>query len=293
MLSEPREHILALVSGLPRGERERCYLVMLQVHVDDSGSSQSDEVFVLGGLIASVDQWLAFTDAWKASLDRDDLAYFKTTEARMMEGEFSRGKGWNRGLIDQKIDELAAVAAEHAQYSIHVTMRWADFNAHVKVATDSSAVLGPEWNNPYFICFYTLAARFARFLNDSKMNVDREFIFDEQGAVGKRAAEIVAGLQSNPIISQGFGGIPSFRNDKKVRPLQAADLYAWNVHDYVARGEIVPSNLISAKRTLFSLPSIRFAIRGDILADLRANLFANAIMQETLYRQHGLEPPER
>ena len=244
---------------------------------------------MLAGFAAAVDDWLAFTDGWKASLDRDGLAYFKASEANRMDGEFRRG--WNRSLIEQKTDELATIAAKYVKYRLHVVLSWADYNSYIGTVRSATGLIGSEWDNPYFICFYSLAARFARFQSDNKLEVDKEFIFDEQGKVGENAADIIKGLKANPIIVKGFGGIPSFKSDKKVQPLQTADLFAWNVRDYILGDSPVPKTNISVKRTLFDIPpAVSFRIGRDMLMTVRADLLAAGFMIESAFRDYGLIP---
>jgi hypothetical protein len=260
---------------------------MLQIFADDSGSSPNDTYFVLGGLVSTVSRWEAFKVEWNASLDHDGLEYFKASEANSLEGAFKRG--WNHRLADQKMDELGEIAAKHAQLRIHAILRWADFNTWVKSVT--SSVTGAEWTNPYFLCFFTLAARFARYCHENNIDEEREFVFDEQGKTGEHSANIIRGLQANKIIMGGFGAVPRFESDKKLLPLQAADLYAWNMRDYMTRGKVVPENQVSTKKTLFGLPAIDFVLTPDLLADTRAHLLAARIRVENLYDKYGFVAP--
>jgi hypothetical protein len=99
---------------------------MLQIFIDDSGSSPNYKYFVLGGLATTNDRWFLFSDEWKSGLRQPPgISYFKASEANAMRGEF--GKGWNRGLIDQKAYELAQIATRHAQYCVHSVIRWSDY----------------------------------------------------------------------------------------------------------------------------------------------------------------------
>ena len=127
---------------------------MLQVFIDDSGSEPSGSAFVLAGLIATNDRWDEFVPQWNACLKQDQpISYFKASEAHNLLGEFQRG--WTRRLIDQRVTELADIAAKHAQYRIHCVMPWSDFDTYLRDIGESlKAPYDLGFRNPYMVLFF-------------------------------------------------------------------------------------------------------------------------------------------
>ncbi len=253
---------------------------VLQIFIDDSGSSPNDKYFVLGGLAASANQWLLFSEEWKSALSQPPgISYFKTSEANAMRGEF--GHGWNRRLIDQKVDELAQIATRYAQYCVHSVIRWSDY---VKFFGDFKKHYQgeqfKEWANPYFLCMYALAACLTRYSKKNHIDPIWKIVVDEHGSIGRIANDVFAAIRE-PAIHQALGGIPSFDDDRKVLPLQAADLYAWHLHDFCVRNGLKDRDP-HIKRALFGIPEIGIFFQDETLLEIRAKLFeAAALMSST------------
>jgi hypothetical protein len=58
--------------------------------VDDSKDSQQSRMFVCAGWIAEREIWLDFSKRWNARLQGDGISYFKTSEYKMLNGQFER-----------------------------------------------------------------------------------------------------------------------------------------------------------------------------------------------------------
>lgn len=253
----------------------RCWLIMLQAFIDDSGSEPSGSIFVLGGLISTVDRWIEFESEWDACLKREPgIAYFKAKEAHGRKGQFERG--WTRPLIDQRVTELADIAARHAQYRIHCVMPWGDFNTYLKDIGESlKAPYDMGFRNPYMVLFFCVVFAINSYRKKVGIDSECEFIFDEQGKVGKFAAEVYRILQDSPELRSRLDGLPKFEDDKRVIPLQAADLYAWNVHD-ACLSEEGQDRYGHIKKGLASLPLIELVINEKYLAAMRGTLLHSA-----------------
>lgn len=218
----PADSVLSLVSGLPSNLREKQWMLTIQAFIDDSGSDGQSPAYVLAGFLATAGKWSKFTDVWVDKLKAGNLDYCKMNEAMHLKGQFE--SGWTLPLRDQKILELADVIAEHASLKIGVSLHTQTYNEFV-------AELAPalEYRDPYFLCYYVLIHRLNTFLMHLGEEVDCDVIFDEQGAIGANAAfwfdrmkELSAEMGRPLLINR-----PYFRDDKKFRPLQAADMFAW------------------------------------------------------------------
>jgi hypothetical protein len=197
-------------------------MVMLQAYVDDSGSSQRDHTFVLGGFVSTVDDWKRFSGAWKKALDaKPTIAYFKANQAILGRGEF---KGWTDAEVAAKVRSLVTVVKCHVMVRVHCWMAWEDYKGF------KGAFL-PEVDDPYFQLFYRLIYAVAGFQVQYHWDTPTDFGFDDQGKLGEDTLRwyAIARQILSPAFKRVLGDTPSFEDDKEVLPLQAADLYAWSV----------------------------------------------------------------
>ena len=220
----PSAHYVdALVSGLPTAVRGSRFLMILQAFIDDSKTNARRplRVFTLGGLVASVDAWKAFSDEWSAKLQEPPgLDYFKLSQALSMRDQFDGGRGWTVELRNERVLDLAKIARRHALFGIGCALNQSLYEEFV-------ATFSPfrDLKDPYFLCFYQIvdAITAARSLYPDATGLD--YIFDEQGDAGLRAVEFwkrMKAMRKDELL----GSTPVHRDDKCFKPLQAADLYA-------------------------------------------------------------------
>lgn len=258
-VSRAAEQIWALVSGLPRGERERREFMVLQAFIDDSGNEPTDPVYVLAGFVADSLAWAKFSDEWQAALDEPPrLAYFKMKEAERLQDEFDRRKGWNEKLRDDRLITFCRIIQKHAIYRVHVSLQHADFIKHIKSL--ETPIRRSVSNHPYYLLFHhlilTVAAVRLSFGASGKVN----FIFDEQGSLGDDAVHYWNNFMVHALRSSGtdftphIGTRPKFENEKEFKPLQAADLYAWQLH----------RNIVDNLGSIIVLPRIPLALLNFI-----------------------------
>jgi hypothetical protein len=280
--SAPSDYIEALVSGLPSAERRGHRFMVIQTgYFDDSGSHAASQYYVLAGFVAPVSDWNLVADEWAGTINEEGLAYFKMSHAMAMDGQFRRG--WTIPLRDQLILKLVNIIEKIDPPRVECYLRREDFDTFVK-----DIVGGSAFNDPYFILFYQLILSVA-VANGIDWNSDCDFIFDEQGKLGTDAVERwnwvkanIDGLQG-PGISENLGSPPTFRNDIKVRPLQAADMFAWLVRDALTKGR---SNMEEISRVAIGHLEGRNILRIDVNRDLLMKLGASFLVNRARLRGH-------
>jgi hypothetical protein len=228
------DQVWAMVSGLPSGKRKRRLLMVLQAYIDDSGSEPQSPVFVLAGFVASATQWAAFSNDWQDVLDQEPkLAYFKATQAERLQDEFDRRKGWTSAKRKDRIISLARVIRKHIPEKFFVAVGNRQFSKYmkgIKVPRNYHAV-----DTPYFMLFYHIILCISAFHSLYRAIEPCDFIFDDQGSVGKQALswwdffKVHAKHGATFDFSPFLGSPPCFKDDKVFLPLQAADLFAWHV----------------------------------------------------------------
>jgi Protein of unknown function (DUF3800) len=246
-------------------------MVMQTGYFDDSGSHAASEYYVLAGFVAPVSDWKTISEKWAKALSDEGLQYFKMREAMALDGEFK--SGWTAPLCNQLILKLIAIIEEFDPSRIECFLKRSDFDDYVR-----GIVGGSAFNDPYFVLFYHLILSVA-VNKDLGWNSNCDFIFDDQGKLGTDALkrwnwvkENIEGLQG-PGIIQNLGSPPTFCDDVKVRPLQAADMFAWLLRDcLIKRGENMEEISLAAIKTLEGRKILRINITKDLLMKLGASL---------------------
>jgi hypothetical protein len=176
-------------------------------------------VAVLAGWMAPVTVWAPFSDDWDAALRMSPrIDYFKWKEWRGLDGEFN-GISEPRAL--EKLKLLVGVIVEHEPLGVASVM---SNKLYREIFHDS-----PDrfLRQPYFLSFYSVVVDLVEYAASHFPGQSIDFCFDIQpgqmeAAVGswERLREVApAGMK------QIIGGV-GFRDDTRVRPLQAADLNA-------------------------------------------------------------------
>ena len=212
--------------------------MLLQGYFDDSGSHGGDGLYVIGGFLAPDVSWARFIAEWQQALAKEPaIDYFKMSEAISLRGQFER---WPAALRDQRVFELAEVTEKHAVARISAMVYKQDFDAHIKGASPWR-----ELDSPYFLLYnqiVVLTINFIRELGKRSLDISEaklEFIFDDQGSLGKDAVSWWEVLKQAlaPEHVQLLVQQPSFGSDKRQLPLQAADLLAWSVRHVIGGGK--------------------------------------------------------
>jgi Protein of unknown function (DUF3800) len=203
------------------GEREQ--LVMLQAHVDDSGSEPGSSVFVLAGYVLPAAAWADFSDHWIEELRRDrPISHLHMSET----GQHTKGDflGWKVDEIEQKLLSLALLISSYHPIALICHARWDEFSKFTSGSSNASLI-----GNPYKVLFYEIIRMMfgCGVINNEPQSVD--FVFDGHGPVGAEAVDWYYDTKRSfpPEARPCFGSAPVFRDDKLVVPLQAADMLAW------------------------------------------------------------------
>ena len=202
---------------------------MLKCFFDDSGSDpQSDGVFVLAGYLMPEPWWEDFAEKWYAQLQRDyRIGYCRMADAHAGEGEFA---GMDSIFRQRKVKDLALVVRECSPLAISAQMSWKDYS--VAVTGKVPGIL----ENPYAVLFFDLLSGVSH-LQAMVYKVTKshyppiEFVFDVQNEAEAKCAEWYRELRK--IVPEPHRSIiantPSFKDDRNLVPLQAADMLAWHL----------------------------------------------------------------
>jgi len=276
------EYVWALVAGFPRAQREQRLLMILQAHIDDSGSEPDSPLFVLAGFVARAADWAKFSDEWRAALDQPPrLEYFKMKEAHSMRGQFDRRHGWNEAKRDDRLITFTRLIRKYAIARIHGSMWHADFNACVKSLPVPERKFATD--HPYWLLFMRLVLTLSVFGHRIGINDPCEFICDEQGGISEEILawwptfkKMVAdtATPSGSDLPPRIGTHPIFRDDKKFLPLQAADLYAWQLRRVFTRSRVLVTPPSAALVSLVTVPELGWNFSQEEMRRMHDHLLA-------------------
>ena len=196
---------------------------MLKAFVDDS---RENPVFLLGGYVAPAEMWAVFSERWREVLEIPPrLNYLKMKEACACRGEF---EGWSEQRRDERLTLLHDVIEECASAAFVLAF---DSNKFKK-AFAPLGKLGKKNLNPYYFATSRLMVSLAQSQEELGLQGPIKFIFDDQLTEERHVVEAwdwawTVAKPDPPNLRDIIGGAPSFEDDKRSLPLQAADMIAW------------------------------------------------------------------
>lgn len=221
--SRPSAPIRALTSGYASPHREEKPLAFLQALIDDSASEIADRRLFMAGYVNRAEIWSSFADAWAEELNaKPSIEYLKMVEATNLRGQF---KGWQEDARDEKLRKLARKICCFDSLSF-------DFSISRKAYYQDVRPVAPRGlGNPYFPCALSVISGIARFINDQKISLPIDMIFDEQLGVSDDIDFFFEYVREH--LPKGARSLinarPIFRDDKLFLPLQAADMLVWRI----------------------------------------------------------------
>jgi len=200
--------------------------------IDDSGSGEGKDrgnIFALAGFVACPKQWDQFSRKWQKVCDREPKTPdFKMQKAvRLLNDDGS--VFWTEAQRNARIKQLVRLTKRTVQFRVESLLAWPNYDLVVK------GRVPPEFDNPYFLCFYNVILSAAAFMEKTNIEGTVDWVFDDQGRIGKNANKWYEFITANitPQIRGRLGTKPIFRHDKSMLPLKAADLYAWQIRRHL------------------------------------------------------------
>ena len=200
---------------------------MFTAYFDASGDDHSQLALAVCGFIAHAGAWIDWEQEWLERLRRDGLDYFHRTELH----------GWEPTKLSRLIEDLSQIIRDHVARKIGISI----LNEHLKeVMTNEER---KEWRvKSYSVAGRTAAVEARLWASTDGLRIP-ELVF-EKGDVG-------SGDLKHLLESQGYPS-PVFKPKKKqinrksglpmepAIPLQAADLYAYEVFHRTRRFQETP-----------------------------------------------------
>jgi hypothetical protein len=244
----------------------------LNAFIDDSGSGEGKDrgnIFVLAGFVACPKQWDQFSRKWQKICDREPKTPdFKMQKAvRLLNDDGS--VFWTEAQRDARIKQLVRLAKRTVQFRVESLLAWPNYDLVVK------GRVPPEFDNPYFLCFYNVILSAAAFMEKANVEGTVDWVFDDQGRIGKNANKWYEFIMANiaPQTRSRLGTKPIFRHDKSMLPLKAADLYAWQIRRHLDKEQPAGIDHNEYLDVLVAqIYGVSSVIEGDHLEEFVANI---------------------
>jgi hypothetical protein len=242
--------VWALVCGLPPGKRERRLIMVLKAFFD--GSTEAGEALIFAGYMASVETWAKFSEDWSELL----------AVSPSINPPFKM-KSFSRNLDRAEIQYQAIARAGLAGIGCAIPIR-----PLVKVADEIG--LPKKWKNPYYLAWRIIITEAIRGANILGSQEPIEFIFDDQNDKVRIIESWDRYYQSMPgDIRERVRGIPGFKKDDDLAPLQAADLIAWWGRKQYLKDKSRMKDLFPGKWTNYKDPTLLFSpLSESVIRDI-------------------------
>jgi hypothetical protein len=202
---------------------------MLAAYFDDSGTHEQSDIVLVAGIFGTEGRMDSLDRNWKRHLDRPlcgrkhRLRRFHATDCNASQGEFS---GWTRTETDYFCHQLRMVIIESGVAACGIACSRKDYDE--LVTGDIRAVLG----NPEVMCINQCFVQSIGWVQDNSFDPKMTLVFDSRPSPVKRYVGTVYDAFSRhvqpPPELTGYAFLSSY----DVRPLQAADMIAWELYQH-------------------------------------------------------------
>jgi hypothetical protein len=203
---------------------------MLTAYFDDSGTRAGSNITLLAGLSGNAYQWDYFNSLWKQALDapldgtKPRLRRFHMFDCYGSRQEFT---GWSRTEAEHFVQQLANIIFKCGLWgcATAVTAKTREKDAAAVARRGSDDAEGGAVRNSFY-----LTLDWAR----TSAAYDREiaFVFEDRPE-RREEYQTAYNVFSDDVRAAGAPPVPAsltFANAGTVLPLQAADLFAWEVY---------------------------------------------------------------
>jgi len=197
---------------------------VLIAYFDESGSKDTP-IITMAGYLSDEHKWERFEREWRKSLKEHGAKYLHMKEFAQSRGEFEGWPEWKRKALVKK---LAWVIKSSVIFRVGVIVPCADYRETVGAANPRDTRRTAFW-----CCFLSCISAILVYCEKHRINDDIGLVFDENSESSQHANGFYSSLKELPEIKnrQQLASL-SFADDKKVTPLQAADLLAYELNKY-------------------------------------------------------------
>lgn len=196
---------------------------MVETYFDESGSHENSPVLCVAGYIIEKDACIILDDEWEKALTKFDLPFFRMSACANGTYPFKHLSMDDRIAVEK---ELIAIMKANVSYGIAVTVEPKMYDAIMPAAPDLA--IG---DSAYTFCARTCLTAVKVWAREQKYQGDIAYFFESGHRSQSHANALMNEVFKEPSLKEEYRYVShTFADKKKVRPLQAADLIAWQWH---------------------------------------------------------------
>ena len=207
---------------------------MYEAYLDDSGTNTQSAIAIAGCYVSTEAGWRKFTKEWDQARDEEGFDVF-----HMAEFLAPRDQGhepwcnWDDAKRDRVYRRLAGIINDNKRIGIGVAVPKSVYNSVPQRIRDHYG------NEHYTFAVRMCLMQISEWRAKSLISLPMQYIFDWETPGSPKHAEISA-MMSNvherlrPLFGLDAGGF-SFQRRQFSKPLQAADILAWQMNRYIPR----------------------------------------------------------
>jgi len=232
-------------------------VALFEAYFDESGSHDGSPVLCLAGYLFDKEGCLELDSEWKVVLDEYSLPYFRMSACA--QGNYPFDKLSKQQRIDCET-KLIHIIKRHMRYGVTVTVNEADYLRW----------MAPEFpfGSAYTWCCYMCLVAIGGWIKKANFQGEVAYFFEARHRNQKEANAVMAGILELPELK--YHSHTFLR--KEVRPLQAADLLAWQAATQRKR---LDKGITTPRKDFFVLVSEKTYTRHgnkDVFDDYRERL---------------------
>jgi hypothetical protein len=217
------ELLARLVEVLAPGERD--LVAFLECYFDESGSHDGSPALCVAGYLFEKEHCKALDLGWKAVLDQYKLPFFHMTDCAHNQWPFDH---LSRDECIEAEKAMIALINEHAELGVAIAVNEQDY----------WHLFGPNspGGSPYSFCCWQVLAGIRNWIQKNNFEGEISYFFEAGHASQSEANRIMSRIFTDPGLRAGYHyASHSFVDKEKLRPLQTADILAWQWHTQMKR----------------------------------------------------------
>ena len=210
-----------------------------EVYFDDSGTDGTNEIAVAACYVSSKEQWNEFNRNWKEILEEEHFDHFHMAEfVAKPEAGHKPFCDWSNEKKKRVYSRLAATINIRVRHGFAIAVPKKSFDAYVLQEFKEEYA-----ENHYVWAVKSLFGILEEWRKKYRIVVPMQYVFDG-GSLGDRQLMEIWMRYSQEEEARTRYGLAEydgvlFQSKKVFRPLQAADILAWQMHNHM-RKVIVP-----------------------------------------------------
>lgn len=204
------------------------YLDAGGTHSNPDREGKTSPAVSVAGFLATPLQWKGLDKQWKERLDQDHLRYFHMSSFMANRDIFEKCKNWTQERRDKLVSDLAWIIFGNVTYGLGMAVFRQDYQEVINQLPIAAKVLG----TPYAFCSYRCIESGTDWASRAKSNDAIRYIFERGDPGCNEVLNTHTFMCKSETLRERYrisAGSLTFEDGVKTRPLQAADLLAWEM----------------------------------------------------------------